>query len=459
MGNSLADRKGDIVDYNVRVTNAGNVTLTGVTVADPLTGLGQAIGTLAPGEYRDFQTQYAITQTDLNDQGGGDGDIDNTASADSNETDAVTSSTAFGLVYEPTLSVKKVVVGIDEDGNGLLDKQGDVVDYEVVLKNTGNITLTGVSVADPVTGLMLDDLTLLPGESFTTQTSYAITQNDLDTNAGGDGNLDNAVTADSDQTDPVVDSEDVGIIYDPLMVLAKVVTSIDPTGNKRADTVGDLINYALELRNEGNVTITGIALNDSMATLTRGLDTVGNDDNILDVGEIWSYTATYALTQDDIDGRGTDGLGYIENVATATSTNTAPATATAKAGVAYVAALSVDKTVKSIDLTGDQLANKAGDVIVYNVEVLNNGNVTLTGISVFDPLTGQNETNLSLAPGQSFNFESFYTIKQYDLDSKGINYLGIADGDGDIDNMVTVDSNETAPQSDSVAVGLAMVIL
>ena len=37
-GNALADALGDVLNYTVTVTNTGNVTLTGVTVVDPLTG-------------------------------------------------------------------------------------------------------------------------------------------------------------------------------------------------------------------------------------------------------------------------------------------------------------------------------------------------------------------------------------------------------------------------------------
>ena len=37
-GNALADAAGDVLNYSVTVTNTGNVTLTGVTVVDPLTG-------------------------------------------------------------------------------------------------------------------------------------------------------------------------------------------------------------------------------------------------------------------------------------------------------------------------------------------------------------------------------------------------------------------------------------
>ena len=88
-GDALATmRPGDVLNYTVTVTNTGNVTLTGVTVVDPLTGQNISGVTLAPGANQTFNTSYTLTQADLDGAGhaGGDHDIDNTATASSNET-------------------------------------------------------------------------------------------------------------------------------------------------------------------------------------------------------------------------------------------------------------------------------------------------------------------------------------------------------------------------------------
>ncbi len=78
---------GDVIDYTFTVTNTGNVTLTNVTVTDPmLTGpdapmfvsssLGSPEGTLLPGESATYTASYAITQDDID-----AGAVDNTATA------------------------------------------------------------------------------------------------------------------------------------------------------------------------------------------------------------------------------------------------------------------------------------------------------------------------------------------------------------------------------------------
>src|SRR4029077_10741603 len=152
--NGQADAVGDVLHYTVRVTNTGNVTLTGVTVTDPLTAQNDSITTLAPGESRSFNSSYTLTQADLDGQGnaGSDHDIDNTATADSNETAAVTDSAEVPLIIIPTLTIAKTFVDVTGgNGNAQADAVGDVLNYTVTVTNAGNVTLTGVTVTDPLT--------------------------------------------------------------------------------------------------------------------------------------------------------------------------------------------------------------------------------------------------------------------------------------------------------------------
>src|SRR5438067_12453312 len=58
----------------------------------------------------------------------------------------------------------------------------------------------------------------------------------------------------------------------------------------------------------------------------------------------------------------------------------------------------------------------AGDVVDYQVEVVNTGNNTLTGLLVTDPLTGGTLTSgASLAPGHTLDFLPTYTLTQSEL--------------------------------------------
>src|SRR5262245_25869460 len=87
-------------------------------------------------------------------QGGGEKDIDNTATADSYEADPRSRSAEVTRVDMSALPVidKEFVNVTGGNGNALADAVGDVLNYTVKVTNTGNVTLTGVTVVDPLTG-------------------------------------------------------------------------------------------------------------------------------------------------------------------------------------------------------------------------------------------------------------------------------------------------------------------
>ena len=226
-GNELADADGDVLNYRVVVTNSGNVTLTDVSVTDPLTGQNLSGITLAPGESQEFLTSYTLTQADLDNQGGGDGDIDNTVTADSTETGPEEASAAAPLVYNPDLSIEKTA-DVEE-----VDEIGDVIQYTIAVSNTGNITLSGVTVVDPLIASSLapqdldldgvidgdidaDDL-MDVGETWYWMGQYQVSSDDY---AAAMASMDpyfirNTATADSNETDPETDSEEVLLVAEP----------------------------------------------------------------------------------------------------------------------------------------------------------------------------------------------------------------------------------------------------
>ena len=236
------DAAGDVISYSIVVTNVGNQTLTGVSVSDPrianldcnlaLDGNQTTGFTLIPGAFLSCTGSYAVTQADIDDNGGGDGDIDNTATADSAQTEPVTASAAVPLAQSPALTIAKTVSSVDGDTTPpfLVDAAGDVISYSILVTNTGNQTLTGVSVSDPrianldcdpvLAGNQTTGFTLAPNGTLTCTGTYAVTQGDID----GGGDIDNTATADSDQTEPLTDSEAVPLDQNPAL-------SIDEDGD------------------------------------------------------------------------------------------------------------------------------------------------------------------------------------------------------------------------------------
>ena len=318
---SLGDVPGDIANYVITVTNTGNVTLTNVTVTDPLTNLTSNVGTLAPGQSAVRNETYTVTQADLDGAGkaGPDHDIDNTATATSDQTGPASASATAPLVFAPSIAIEKTFAGwADLGANG--DKAGDVANYTVKVTNTGNVTLTNVTVVDPLTGENSLIVSLAPQASQTFNTTYTLKQADLDNNGGGDGDIDNTATADSDQTGPKDASAFAPILQAPKVDLEKLVSTVGGTNLANyidADTaaagpqnvaVQSSVYFAITAANTGNVELTNVVITDQSTAYGGGTKTLfaggvltadafalnatlsGDSDNdgVLDVGESWT---------------------------------------------------------------------------------------------------------------------------------------------------------------------------
>ena len=113
-----------------------------------------------------------LTQADLDGAGnaGADSDIDNTATADSNETaSGRLTARRCRSFRSPGLAVDKVVQDVDGVVGGSVDEAGDIITYDLTVTNTGNVTLTNVTVVDPLTGTNVNVGTLAVGASTTVQ--------------------------------------------------------------------------------------------------------------------------------------------------------------------------------------------------------------------------------------------------------------------------------------------------
>ena len=95
-----------------------------------------------------------------------------------------------------------------------------MLDYHYTLTNTGNQTLTGVTLGDdqePVTCVpSVPVASLAPGESITCTATHTVTQADLDA-----GSVGNVATGDSEQTLPVTDTVTVPADQSPAMTVLK----------------------------------------------------------------------------------------------------------------------------------------------------------------------------------------------------------------------------------------------
>jgi uncharacterized repeat protein (TIGR01451 family) len=400
----VANAAGDVIAYQIVVTNTGNQTLTGIAVSDPLLGAltgpvesGTANGDLDVGETWTYTGSYTVLQADIDDNGGGDGDIDNTATVSSNELGDDTDSATVPVAQVPAYTIAKSVTDVDGDGPaGEVDAAGDVIAYQIVVTNTGNQTITGVAVSDPLLGALTGPVEsgtangdLDVGETWTYTGSYTVLQSDIDSNGGGDGDIDNTATVSSNELGDDTDSAAVPIAGAASYSIAKTVTDVDGDGpGGIASAAGDVIAYQIVVTNTGNQTLTGVAVSDPLLGALAGPVESGTANGDLDVGETWTYTGSYTVLQADIDDNG-GGDGDIDNTATVSSNELADDTDSAIVPVAQVPAYSIAKTVTDVGGDGPAgVASAAGDVIAYQIVVTNTGNQTLTGVAVSDPLLG-----------------------------------------------------------------------
>uniref|UniRef100_UPI0026050E98 DUF7507 domain-containing protein n=1 Tax=uncultured Sphingorhabdus sp. TaxID=1686106 RepID=UPI0026050E98 len=365
----------------------------------------------------------------------------------------------------PRVTIEKTFVNIT-DGGGVnsttvINYAGDIANYTIDVTNNGETGLVDVQLTDALASTLTEletldgfntgdadkDNVLDIGETWHWTATQTAIQSDLDTNGGGDGTKDNSATVLATQegvpSKQVTDTDDASapIVPAPSIAITKVFNNWSGgDGDALGDFAGDIANYTIVVTNNGNVTLTNVVVTDPLTGNVYNVGTLAPGASSAPLIE------TYTLTQADLDSNGTLEAanftsGSIENTATATSNQTGPASASAVAPIVYAPAINVTKTFDGW-ADGEAKGNAVGDIANYTVTVYNTGNITLTNVTVKDPLTGQDVTIASLAPGGSQSYSTSYAITQADLDNNG-------GGDADIDNTATADSDQTGEDSAS----------
>ena len=190
---SQAPKKaGDTVVYSVKVTNTGNIQITDNKVIDPD---GKTLicppnaNVLAVGATIECEVSYVVTQDDVN-----KGKIVRDAKTNSvaNGLDKTSNEVVVTLEQKDDLVIEQKQVG------GNPKKPGDPIKYQIVTKNTGNITLKDVIVTNPAAVIesctpALPVAALDPGQEIVCTATYKVTAADI--KAGYVNNLSAALGA------------------------------------------------------------------------------------------------------------------------------------------------------------------------------------------------------------------------------------------------------------------------
>ena len=150
------------------------------------------------------------------------------------------------------------------------------------------------------------------------------------------------------------------------------------TGGANPIVTPSNIDYTIVITNDGSNNLTGVSVSDTLPDGTAGtLSAVtesGTADGIMNVGETFTYTISYPVTQDDID-TGTD----LTNTASVV-TDQLP-TAEEDTAVTAITQTPSYNMVK----TSDSPTISAPGTITYTFEFTNTGNVALSNLDISDP--------------------------------------------------------------------------
>ena len=396
---------GDSITYTVVVKNDGNVSVIHGTLEDNLVYLGDKRFELAPKKEATFTYTYTVTQADVD-----AGKITNYVSANAkavrgeNPGEVYNSATVTAEAANAELSITKSA----NPTSGVA--VGDTITYTVVVTNTGNVSVTDGTLRDTLVDLSGKTFELAPGASAEFTYSYTVIQADVDA-----GKINNTVTANATAVrgdDPAVVSADAEVTTVAAAAELSVTKSADVTEDVK---VGDTITYTVEVTNTGNVTVTDVALGDTMVT-------VEENGFSLAPGETKEISYKYTVTQADVDA------GEIANTVTvsaAAARGDDPDDASATVTVAAEAAAAELSITKSVNESAN--AVNAGDTITYTVVVKNTGNVTVKDITLSDTLVTLDET-FDLAPAETKTITYEYTVNNADVDAGVIENVVKANG-------------------------------
>ena len=406
-------KAGDVITFTITVKNiydeAKTITLEeqeGVTL-DKTT-----FENVKPGKEITASAAYTVTEADIV-----NGTFTNNVKATFSGVDKEYTGTDTVDKFEesrPHMTITKVTKDAGEDH---IYKLGETINYVITVKNDGNLTLTNVKIEDALTGNAGENAwtidTFAPGETQTFETSYVVTEADVIA-----GKVVNNATGEAENPDPKKEETPVtpGEKEDPVETPNPGLTVVKTSDTEGQVALGQKITYTITVTNNGNVTISGVKLDDS---LTGDNWTLGN----IKPGETVTKKTTYTVTEKDIIA------GKVENHATATGkepggkdiTGEGKKTVTTEESNPQI---TVTKETTSTPKNGKTYA--LGEKITYKITAKNTGNLTLTDVTVSDKLTGNTgdkafKIDGKFKPGEEATFEASYTVKESDLGKTVVN--------------------------------------
>lgn len=275
---------GDTLTYLVTLVNSGNCTITRVTANDTLPAV-TVFSSVSPNA--SFSGGVVTAAFDSISQGSADTVritaivksnltggllILNSARVTSDQLPQLAGSASSTVVPRPAISITKTALADSA-------KYGDTVRYVISYRNSGNVTLTNVTVTDSIlpglsflsgspsghlknnSFLVLRD-SLLPGQSDSVALSTKVVSYKI-----GGGIIRNVATIVSDQTLLQSAQAIVTVNAVPGFMISK-------SSARDSVVIGDTVRYTIALRNTGTIPLTAFTMTDTLPAMLTDARTV-----------------------------------------------------------------------------------------------------------------------------------------------------------------------------------------
>ncbi|MDA9129458.1 hypothetical protein N9J72_03210, partial [Candidatus Gracilibacteria bacterium] len=374
---------GDTIEYNFAITNTGNLTIENPVVSDSKcegfiyyideNGQNNLTYTLAPEETKIITCfSIPVTQEEID-----VGVVNNTVTASGatilGSLPEIMDDHELSVPANPEWNIQKFALNPAFEA-------GDVIEYEFLIQNTGNVSIQDIVLTDekcatPMSFIGTSDIgsegLLGQGEVWEYRcTSIPTTQEEADASQ-----VVNTVTANGVAARGSL-PEATDMIETPIGPFP--FWDIEKTLNTPIEQAGDELKYSFKLENRGNVTISDITVTDEKCILPPVLDvsTDINGDNKLTPLEIWTYNCdSIPVTQVEVDN------GEVLNNVVASGT---PAQGILDDAFDVIISEVPANPNWTLEKTTDSLPQFAGETLDYVFTVTNTGNTTLSSIILSD---------------------------------------------------------------------------
>ena len=412
--------EGDIVTFQIEVTNNGAAQATNVALNDLLpAGLTATAnnGTSSQGSYNATTGSWSIgtlnngasatlTLEGTVDVGeGGNAVTNSTTAAVGDQDDPDTLGDDLTETVNVNNDAALVTVKTLLSGDSTPD-EGDTVTFQIEVTNNGAAQATNVALND----LLPAGLTATANNGTASLGSYNSTtglwaigtlnngasatlvlEGTVDVGEGGNTITNNTAAAVGDQDDPDTVGDDltetVNVNNDSSLVTVKTLLSGDSTPDE-----GDTVTFQIEVTNNGAARATNVALNDLLpagltATANNGTTSQGAYNaatGFWTIGTLNNGASATIVLEGTVDV-GEGGNTITNNTTAAVGDQNDPDTIgddlTESVSVTNDANLVTVKTLLSGDATPDE-----GDTVTFQIEVTNNGAARATNVALTDSL-------------------------------------------------------------------------